>query len=104
MHRAAIALGSNLASSFGSPADNLRIAVERIGTLGRVHAVSSFEQDLICPVERIFHHLVRLRVGSDRVHCSGETQEHSLKSLPERVVQVSRDAVAFHQALAQLRL
>ena len=42
MHRAAIALGSNLASSFGDPADNLRVAVERIGVLGQVCAVSSF--------------------------------------------------------------
>ena len=42
MHRAAIALGSNLPSVFGGPADNLRVAVERIGGLGRVAAVSSF--------------------------------------------------------------
>ena len=42
MHRAAIALGSNLPSEFGGPADNLRVAVERIGALGRVAAVSSF--------------------------------------------------------------
>jgi 2-amino-4-hydroxy-6-hydroxymethyldihydropteridine diphosphokinase len=41
MHRAAIALGSNLASSFGNPVENLRVAVERIGALGRVLAVSS---------------------------------------------------------------
>jgi len=42
MHSAAIALGSNLSSAFGQPADNLRAAVERIGTLGRVTDVSSF--------------------------------------------------------------
>jgi 2-amino-4-hydroxy-6-hydroxymethyldihydropteridine diphosphokinase len=42
MHKAAIALGSNLSSAFGGPADNLRAAVERIGALGRVTCVSSF--------------------------------------------------------------
>jgi 2-amino-4-hydroxy-6-hydroxymethyldihydropteridine diphosphokinase len=41
-HRTAIALGSNLSSAFGGPADNLRTAIERIGTLGRVTQVSSF--------------------------------------------------------------
>jgi 7,8-dihydro-6-hydroxymethylpterin-pyrophosphokinase len=41
MHRVAIALGSNLSSAFGSPADNVRVAVERIGALGRVQSVSS---------------------------------------------------------------
>ena len=39
---AAIALGSNLDSSFGSPADTLREAVHRLGHCGRVTAVSSF--------------------------------------------------------------
>jgi len=42
LHTAAIALGSNLPSAFGSPDDNLRTAVDRIGALGRVVAVSSF--------------------------------------------------------------
>jgi 2-amino-4-hydroxy-6-hydroxymethyldihydropteridine diphosphokinase len=40
LHRAAIALGSNLASEFGGPADNLRVAVERIGALGPVLTLS----------------------------------------------------------------
>jgi 2-amino-4-hydroxy-6-hydroxymethyldihydropteridine diphosphokinase len=39
---AAIALGSNLASSFGDREANLREAVRRIETLGEVRAVSSF--------------------------------------------------------------
>ena len=39
---AAIALGSNLPSPWGDRAANLREAVTRIGTLGRVRAVSSF--------------------------------------------------------------
>ena len=39
---AAIALGSNLASSFGDRAANLREAVRRVGTLGSVRAVSLF--------------------------------------------------------------
>jgi len=39
---AAIALGSNLPSSFGSPADNLREALHRMAALGNVKAVSSF--------------------------------------------------------------
>jgi 2-amino-4-hydroxy-6-hydroxymethyldihydropteridine diphosphokinase len=39
---AAIALGSNLPSPFGSPADNLREALRRMTSLGRVKAVSSF--------------------------------------------------------------
>jgi len=42
MHRAAIALGSNLSSGLGGPRENLVAAVERIGALGRVAAVSSF--------------------------------------------------------------
>ena len=41
-HRAAIALGSNLPSRFGSPRENLFAAIERIAALGRVLAVSSF--------------------------------------------------------------
>jgi 2-amino-4-hydroxy-6-hydroxymethyldihydropteridine diphosphokinase len=41
-HQAAIALGSNLPSTFGGPSDNLREALARIGALGRVTAVSSF--------------------------------------------------------------
>ena len=39
---AAIALGSNLPSPFGSPADNLREALRRMSALGNVKAVSSF--------------------------------------------------------------
>ncbi len=39
---AAIALGSNLASSFGDREANLREALRRMETLGRVTAVSSF--------------------------------------------------------------
>jgi 2-amino-4-hydroxy-6-hydroxymethyldihydropteridine diphosphokinase len=39
---AAIALGSNLPSRFGSPEANLREALHRLATLGRVTAVSSF--------------------------------------------------------------
>jgi 2-amino-4-hydroxy-6-hydroxymethyldihydropteridine diphosphokinase len=42
MHSAAIALGSNLSSALGGPADNLRAAIERIGALGRVTQASSF--------------------------------------------------------------
>ena len=36
---AAIALGSNLPSRFGSPDDNLREALHRLGDLGTVTAV-----------------------------------------------------------------
>jgi 2-amino-4-hydroxy-6-hydroxymethyldihydropteridine diphosphokinase len=39
---AAVALGSNLTSSFGDPEANLREAVRRIAELGEVRAVSSF--------------------------------------------------------------
>jgi len=39
---AAVALGSNLLSSFGDREANLREAVRRIGLLGEVKAVSSF--------------------------------------------------------------
>ncbi len=39
---AAIALGSNLPSAFGPPDANLREALHRLATLGRVTAVSSF--------------------------------------------------------------
>ena len=39
---AAIALGSNLPSRFGSPDDNLREALHRLGDLGTITAVSSF--------------------------------------------------------------
>jgi 2-amino-4-hydroxy-6-hydroxymethyldihydropteridine diphosphokinase len=42
MHKAAIALGSNLSSAFGGPSENLDEAVRRIGALGRVSAVSSY--------------------------------------------------------------
>lgn len=42
MHKAAIALGSNLFSGFGGPRENLDIAAERIAGLGRVEAVSSY--------------------------------------------------------------
>jgi 2-amino-4-hydroxy-6-hydroxymethyldihydropteridine diphosphokinase len=41
---AAIALGSNLHSRFGSPADNLREAIRRLEDLGSVSAVSRFHQ------------------------------------------------------------
>lgn len=40
--KAAIALGSNLNSTFGSPPDNLREAVRRLAAVGEVIAVSSF--------------------------------------------------------------
>lgn len=39
---AAIALGSNLSSSFGAPAANLHEALHRMAALGRIEAVSSF--------------------------------------------------------------
>lgn len=39
---AAVALGSNLSSGFGTPADNLREGIQRMAGLGRVTAVSSF--------------------------------------------------------------
>jgi 2-amino-4-hydroxy-6-hydroxymethyldihydropteridine diphosphokinase len=39
---AAIALGSNLPSPFGSPADNLHEALHRLSALGAIKAVSSF--------------------------------------------------------------
>lgn len=39
---AAIALGSNLSSTYGDPAENLREAVHRLRDLGQVTAVSSF--------------------------------------------------------------
>jgi 2-amino-4-hydroxy-6-hydroxymethyldihydropteridine diphosphokinase len=39
---AAIALGSNLPSPFGSPADNLREALSRLAALGHIAAVSTF--------------------------------------------------------------
>jgi len=42
MPLAAIALGSNLASSFGDRAANLRAAILRIEALGSIRAVSSF--------------------------------------------------------------
>jgi 2-amino-4-hydroxy-6-hydroxymethyldihydropteridine diphosphokinase len=42
MPLAAIALGSNLASEFGSPAANLREAIRRVAALGQVQAVSRF--------------------------------------------------------------
>lgn len=42
MRTAAIALGSNLASRWGAREGNLREAVRRVGTLGRVAAVSAF--------------------------------------------------------------
>jgi 2-amino-4-hydroxy-6-hydroxymethyldihydropteridine diphosphokinase len=42
MPLAAIALGSNLTSTWGSPAANLHEAIRRIGQLGRTQAVSSF--------------------------------------------------------------
>jgi 2-amino-4-hydroxy-6-hydroxymethyldihydropteridine diphosphokinase len=39
---AAIALGSNLTSTFGPPEANLREALHRLANLGRITAVSSF--------------------------------------------------------------
>ncbi len=42
MMRAAVAVGSNLESEFGDREANLRVAVERVGELGRVVSVSSF--------------------------------------------------------------
>jgi 2-amino-4-hydroxy-6-hydroxymethyldihydropteridine diphosphokinase len=39
---AAIALGSNLSSRFGTPESNLREALHRLGDLGQVTAVSGF--------------------------------------------------------------
>lgn len=41
---AAIALGSNLQSRFGGPADNLREAIRRLDDLGRLEAVSQFHE------------------------------------------------------------
>jgi len=41
---AAIALGSNLSSRFGAPADNLREAIHRLEDLGTVTAVSRFHE------------------------------------------------------------
>jgi 2-amino-4-hydroxy-6-hydroxymethyldihydropteridine diphosphokinase len=40
----AIALGSNLSSRFGAPADNLREAIHRLDDLGAVMAVSRFHE------------------------------------------------------------
>jgi len=42
LHSAALALGSNLPSRLGGPRQNLDAAVERIGKLGRVTALSSY--------------------------------------------------------------
>jgi 2-amino-4-hydroxy-6-hydroxymethyldihydropteridine diphosphokinase len=41
---AAIALGSNLSSRFGAPAENLREAIHRLEDLGAVTAVSRFHE------------------------------------------------------------
>jgi 2-amino-4-hydroxy-6-hydroxymethyldihydropteridine diphosphokinase len=41
---AAIALGSNLSSRFGAPADNLREAIHRLEDLGTVAAISRFHE------------------------------------------------------------
>jgi 2-amino-4-hydroxy-6-hydroxymethyldihydropteridine diphosphokinase len=41
---AAIALGSNLSSRFGTPADSLREAIHRLEDLGAVTAVSRFHE------------------------------------------------------------
>ena len=50
---AAVALGSNLASRWGGPADNLREALHRLGALGEVIAVSSFRETApVGPVEQ----------------------------------------------------
>ena len=42
LHRAAIALGSNLSSPYGAPSENLTEALRRLAALGNVNAVSSF--------------------------------------------------------------
>ncbi len=42
LHDAAIALGSNLSSPWGGREQNLTLAIDRIRTLGKVTAVSSF--------------------------------------------------------------
>jgi 2-amino-4-hydroxy-6-hydroxymethyldihydropteridine diphosphokinase len=42
MPEAAIGLGSNLASKFGERDGNLRVAIGRVGRLGRILAVSEF--------------------------------------------------------------
>ena len=41
-HAAAIALGSNLPSPFGTPTQNLEESLRRLATLGRITAVSTF--------------------------------------------------------------
>jgi len=41
---AAIALGSNLASEYGGPEQNLREGIKRVGELGEVRAVSEFHE------------------------------------------------------------
>jgi 2-amino-4-hydroxy-6-hydroxymethyldihydropteridine diphosphokinase len=41
-HTAAVALGSNLSSALGGPAENLREALRRMAALGEVVAVSGF--------------------------------------------------------------
>ena len=43
-HVAAIALGSNLSSQWGDPAANLNEAARRIGKIGNVRAISSFNR------------------------------------------------------------
>lgn len=42
LHRAAVALGSNLSGAFDSPAESLREALRRLPALGRVATVSTF--------------------------------------------------------------
>lgn len=42
LHHAAIALGTNLSSPWGGREQNLTLAIERIGALGKVTAVSNF--------------------------------------------------------------
>ena len=41
-HRAAIALGSNLSSQWGGREQTLALAIERLGALGEVKAISTF--------------------------------------------------------------
>ncbi len=43
-HTAAIALGSNLSSPFGTPTQNLEEALRRLATLGRITAASTFHR------------------------------------------------------------
>jgi 2-amino-4-hydroxy-6-hydroxymethyldihydropteridine diphosphokinase len=86
---AAIALGSNLTSPYGPPEANLREALARLATLGRVTAVSSFHAtdpvgyldqprflnaaallETTLPPHDLLHQLLAIEhaMGRDRVH------------------------------------